>query len=284
MPRSLQGKQLPAVQARQLPRPSSALLRVWTPMASSNPTVIFTAAPTGAPLLPRRLRLPLLRQGLSRLISGAFASIAAARATSPSIAAQAGPCALLHPALPAITEAESALFDAVTITILGSRPPVSRAQLAELIASRFDILEDLYDVYDFASEDFLTHFTNNTDRNKVLSVSGVISAPDFKFTAKPWTRQAHTRASMCHYRVIVDIRGMPANAPCLGTVSSILAPCCIFDRILTDRFDRFKFWLAVWTLDPTTIPFASILFVQEPNGNTAGDDTELRLLNCDIDI
>ncbi|KAM0824449.1 hypothetical protein ACQ4PT_070198 [Festuca glaucescens] len=86
---------------------------------------------------------------------------------------------------PAITEAESTLADAVTITIVGSRPPVSRAQLAEAIASRFNILEDLFDVYAFAPEDFLVHFSNSADRNRVLAVSGVISAPNFKFTAKP---------------------------------------------------------------------------------------------------
>ncbi|KAM0914795.1 hypothetical protein ACQ4PT_011274 [Festuca glaucescens] len=185
---------------------------------------------------------------------------------------------------PAITEAESALADPVTIMIVGSRPEVSRAQLAEFISSRFDIASDLFDVYDFAPEDFLLHFSNNADRNRVLATAGILSAPSFKCTIKPWIRQAHARASSCHYRVVVDILGMPANASCLDTASAILAPCSVFERVLTDRFDRSRFRVAAWTLDPTTIPFASILFVEEPSVNAAGDDTELKLLSYDITI
>ncbi|KAM0889935.1 hypothetical protein ACQ4PT_027390 [Festuca glaucescens] len=185
---------------------------------------------------------------------------------------------------PTITEAESALADAVTVMIVGSMPEVSRAQLAEFISSRFDIASDLFDVYDFAPEDFLLHFSNNADRNRVLATAGILSAPSFKCTIKPWIRQAHARASSCHYRVVVDILGMPANASCLGTASAILAPCSVFERVLTDRFDRSRFRVAAWTLDPTTIPFASILFVEEPFVNTAGDDTELKLLSYDITI
>ncbi|KAM0833645.1 hypothetical protein ACQ4PT_064134 [Festuca glaucescens] len=185
---------------------------------------------------------------------------------------------------PTITEAESALADAVTIMIVGARPAVSRAQLADFVATRFSIEPDSFDVYDFAPEDFLVHFSNNSDRNRTLAASGILSTPTFKCTIKPWTRQAHARASTCHFRAVVDIYGIPPNASCLGTVSSILAPCSVFERVLTDRADRSKFRVAVWTLDPTTIPFSTILFVEEPSDNVAGEDEELRMLAYDISV
>ncbi|KAM0928635.1 hypothetical protein ACQ4PT_002602 [Festuca glaucescens] len=93
---------------------------------------------------------------------------------------------------------------------------------------------------------------------------------------------ASARASTCHFREVVDIYGVPPNASCLGTVSSILAPCSVFERVLTDRTDRSKFRAAVWTLDPTTIPFSTVLFVEEPSDNIAGEDTELKMLAYDI--
>ncbi|KAK1663147.1 hypothetical protein QYE76_051306 [Lolium multiflorum] len=185
---------------------------------------------------------------------------------------------------PTISEAESTLADAVTVMIVGSWPAVSRAQLAEFISARFSIAPDSFDIYDYAPEDFLVHFSNNDDRNRTLAVAGVLSAPTFKCTIKPWTRLAHAQACICHYRAVVDIYGMPPNASCLGTVSSILAPCSVYERILTERSDRSKFRVAVWTQDPTTIPFSSVLFVEEPSPNAAGDDTQLNMLAYNLSI
>jgi hypothetical protein len=84
--------------------------------------------------------------------------------------------------------------------------------------------------------------------------------------------------------VVVDIFGMPANASCLGTASSILAPCSVFERILTNRADRSKFRVLAWTLDPTMIPFSSVFFVEEPSDNAADNDTELKMLAYDISV
>lgn len=105
------------------------------------------------------------------------------------------------------------------------------------------------------------HFSNNSDRNRTLATSGILSVPACKCTIKPWTRQAHALASTFHFRVVIDIFGMLANASRLGTASSILVPCSVFERILTNRTDWSKFRVAPWTLDPTTIPSSSVFFV-----------------------
>ncbi|KAM0861296.1 hypothetical protein ACQ4PT_045988 [Festuca glaucescens] len=92
-------------------------------------------------------------------------------------------------------------------TIVGSRPPVSREQLAEFISVRFAVDPDLFDVYSFAPEDFsralLQHPLIGTAPLATRPTT-VLCAPSFKCTFKPWSRLAHAGASTCHYRAVLD--------------------------------------------------------------------------------
>lgn len=81
------------------------------------------------------------------------------------------------PRTPAIQAAEDALSLALVALVLGTRPAVTPAMAREQLLEHFGISEDRVSVHRTRPDDFIAHFSNHEDLERVLNVPWPAAAP-----------------------------------------------------------------------------------------------------------
>ncbi|CAD6230352.1 unnamed protein product [Miscanthus lutarioriparius] len=203
----------------------------------------------------------------ARVTALATASVAASPRDSPRAAgARRGHvwCAQLAHRRPPINAVKEALSSLALVAIVGgTRPPVSPAEVRELLVSFYHIPSESFTVSRYSQKDFLVRFNDSDNLLTVLHGPVPVNTPFF-VVWKRWHRQSMASAGALRYKVLLGLRGMPAHIAGLDAAERILASSCA-DLVeapqMADREDLREFFVAAWCIHPRFIPQQKIIVV-----------------------
>ena len=113
---------------------------------------------------------------------------------------------------------------------------------------------------------FISEFSSAADVDRVLHAHLPAEAP-FQLVWKRWRRQATASLQSLCFRVLIELRGIPAHARNISTVRIILDTSCsdlveVPPELVGD--DRKKYFVGAWCIHPDLVPQAKMIFIQEP--------------------
>ncbi|KAK1621227.1 hypothetical protein QYE76_026744 [Lolium multiflorum] len=229
--------------------------------------------------------------------AGSWAEVAAPR---PGMGVSASPPPSAWP--PCIVRRSTAMEDMETrlecslvAYVGGSRPAVSREQVADALALRAGIPRAAFTVHRFRPEDFLIVFAAPEFKESVMRRPSLPFA-FFTLYFRQWTRQAQARRVVMKTRVSLAVEGIPAHAWEKEVVQQLVGASCSLDVLAPEtasRTDLGTFRAEAWTTDPDGIPPVRELWVPEPKlgealaggsrqPRPARRDTELGLLQYNV--
>ena len=122
-------------------------------------------------------------------------------------------------------EAEVVLTRAMVASITGNRPPVSAAEVADVLISSLELVDGDFTVHVHHPEDFLILFNSRSTMDR-LNGDHFIRSPRFSLSVRPWSKLAHAVSGQFEHRVELELRGIPAQAWHLSTAEHILGESC----------------------------------------------------------
>lgn len=173
---------------------------------------------------------------------------------------------------------------AVIAAVASGSPAVSRRQVAQTIAVRFQIAEDDVDVsLNSHAGDFLVYFKDTAHRMAALRYPGPPylwmdnSRSALKIT--PWTRQSQATGAVVvnlYYKVRLCIEGMPRHAWQEETIRGLFHHPTLIEGIECDSLDFTKdsacLCVWVWTNDPRCFAREVELELEEALEERTDDD------------
>lgn len=109
-------------------------------------------------------------------------------------------------------------------------------------------------------EDFLVVFKSSAMMQQVLDAP--LANPDMVLRFRRWSRLSMAEGESTQFRVLLEIRGIPAHAWSAATAQIILGDACAAPEptfTMMVRTDSRRFQAAVWCSDPDQIPNEAII-------------------------
>ncbi|CAL4976689.1 unnamed protein product [Urochloa decumbens] len=175
-------------------------------------------------------------------------------------------------------EEEHLVLHALVAVVGGTWPAVSAAQVGRFLKEYYVLLPDDYAVFRYDPEDFLVDFTNAAAANRVLHSSPPAEAP-FQLLWKRWRRQSMASFARLRYRVLVELKGVPAHAPRISSAQIALGFACSGlieapPELAGDS--KRSFFVAAWCIHPDLIPVEKLMYIPEPVHHFDGGNLFLR--------
>ncbi|CAN6237908.1 unnamed protein product [Urochloa humidicola] len=155
---------------------------------------------------------------------------------------------------------------ALVLMIGGARPVVSSAQVGRVIEEFLTVMPDEYTIYRHAPEDFLVEFSSAQIAERVLHSYLPVEAP-LQLVWKRWRRQSMGNLTSLRFKILVELRGIPAHARNVNTAQIILGSAC---SNLTEApphiagNDRRSLFVAAWCIHPNLVPTEKMILIPEP--------------------
>jgi hypothetical protein len=168
--------------------------------------------------------------------------------------------------LAAMAREEVNLRRALFVTVIGTRPVVLGDEVLEEVACNFGI--DIVDktIHQSMPEDFLLVLPDEETATRVLNEGRALRGPCFNLMFKRWSRFAHASSSTMSELVDIEVRGIPAHAWDLSTVSQLRhGSCYILELFPTtmNKTDYSSFLLRAWCFDPVKLHRSMELHIVE---------------------
>ncbi|CAO2185742.1 unnamed protein product [Urochloa humidicola] len=149
--------------------------------------------------------------------------------------------------------------------VAGTRPQVSRAQVELYLQEHFQLgLEDA-EVRLYHPDDFLIVFRRRIDADRVLHAEHPANAP-FRLTFRRWRREARANASPLLFKVLLELRVVPAHLWEVDIAQRIVGSSCLIIQAapeVTSRRNMRVFTVAAWAVDPDLVSRNVVLVVPE---------------------
>jgi hypothetical protein len=183
----------------------------------------------------------------------------------------------------AMAREEAALRRALFVSIVGSRPEISGAEVRDEVARAFGIDVNSISIHQSLPEDFLLLLPDESSADRVFSGGKLFRGPLFNLQFRRWSRLAHAEAARLPALVEVEVHGIPAHAWDRSTVEYLLRDSCIITDIHPStslKNDLSSFRLRAWCLNTDLFPRPMKLLIVEPGT----DVQEKRCLSYDIEV
>ena len=162
---------------------------------------------------------------------------------------------------------EARLALALVAQVVGTRPEVSVEQIQWLLSEVYGIAVGVFSIHRGCLEDFIVVFNDRSAWDLVLHAPFPTGMP-FQLRFRPWLRQSMASTDAMLFRVLVDLRGIPAHAWMLSTAERILGVACnslIPTPETVAKEDLSCYRVVAWCVDPGLIPVEVDLLVPEPD-------------------
>jgi len=185
---------------------------------------------------------------------------------------------------------------ALVILVLGTRPSFAPFQVRRFIQDNFGVAGADFTLHRYCPEDFLVVFRNTSDLRRVLEAPPLPQA-DMILRFRRWNRLSTADAEVMRYRVLLEIRGLPAHAWSTTSAQALLGDACAIPQLTPTtaaRADLRRFQTAIWCTDPDLIPNAAVIRIPEKVDDMRRNNLflrpeeiihhELRLLRYNVEI
>lgn len=193
-------------------------------------------------------------------------------------------------------EEDAMVATALVVLVLGTRPSLAPYQVRRFIQENYGMVGSDFTLLRYWPEDFLVIFRNPADLQRVLDAPPLPRA-DMILRFRRWNRLATADGETMRYRVMLEIRGLPAHAWSAATAQVILGDSCATPEltpITVARADLRRFQTVVWCSDPDLIPNEAVIRIPE-KVDVSGDNNlflrpketihhDLRLLRYRVEI
>ncbi|CAL5091646.1 unnamed protein product [Urochloa decumbens] len=155
---------------------------------------------------------------------------------------------------------------ALVAMVVGTRPLVSPAQLGRFLEEFHVLLPDEFTISRFEPEDFLVEFTTTAAADRVLHASAPPDAP-FHLTWKRWRRQSMGNLTPLRFKVLIEIKGIPAHARNMNTAQIVLNSACSNLEEVPPTMagdNKRSIFMAAWCIHPDLIPVEKLVYIPEP--------------------
>ncbi|CAL4891874.1 unnamed protein product [Urochloa decumbens] len=149
--------------------------------------------------------------------------------------------------------------------VAGTRPAVSRQQVEQYLLQHFQLDAEDAEVRLYRPDDFLIVFRRRIDADRVLHAEPPASAA-FQLSFMRWRREARAVAAPLQYKVILDMRGIPAHLWEVDIAQRIVGSSCLIIQAAPDvssKRNMRTFTVAAWAVDPDLVPTEVVLVVPE---------------------
>jgi hypothetical protein len=183
----------------------------------------------------------------------------------------------------AMAREEAALRRALFVSIVGSRPEISGAEVRDEVARAFGIDVNSISIHQSLPEDFLLLLPDESSADRVFSGGKLFRGPLFNLQFRRWSRLAHAEAARLPALVEVEVHGIPAHAWDRSTAEYLLRDSCIITDIHPStslKNDLSSFRLCAWCSNTDLFPRSMKLLIVEPGT----DVHEKRCLSYDIEV
>jgi hypothetical protein len=136
---------------------------------------------------------------------------------------------------------------------VGTNPTFSPPLVRQFIQENYGVPEDAFSLHRHQPEDFLIIFRDRTVLEHVLHAPPLPVA-DMVLRFRRWRRFAAADAESMRYRVLVELRGIPAHAWSVETALGDACACPEPTSATVARENLRRFQVAVWCIDPDLIP------------------------------
>ncbi|CAN6233316.1 unnamed protein product [Urochloa humidicola] len=125
-----------------------------------------------------------------------------------------------------IDEAETRLATrALVLMIGGARQTVSVTQVGRVMEEYYTLLPEDFFIFRHDPEDYLVEFASADTAHRVLHTHLPAEAP-LQLVWKRWRRQSKATFTPLRFRVLVELKGIPAHARNLNTAQRVLGSAC----------------------------------------------------------
>ncbi|KAJ1292542.1 hypothetical protein BS78_02G399500 [Paspalum vaginatum] len=167
-----------------------------------------------------------------------------------------------------IDKDEEALTRALVVTVVGTRESVSFAEVEQIMCSRFGLEAGDFSLQRHHPGDLLVRFHNEEILERVLKCPltmdiGVV----FRFHL--WTRLFGGSIGSSHYKLLIQLRGLPDHAWSLDAAYVVLGGSCSFLEPLPEtasKTDLRFFKVHAWCNDPDSVPNEVSFGIVDPVG------------------
>lgn len=126
---------------------------------------------------------------------------------------------------------------------------------------------DAFSVHHYWPADFLLVFDSRAARDAVAN-AGEVHGRGFSLRFSPWNRQLQATRRPFHYRVRIDMEGVPPHVWSRSTAQIVLGSSAWVERLGTQtasRADMGSFEAYAWTDNPSLLPKEKFILVEEPD-------------------
>lgn len=164
---------------------------------------------------------------------------------------------------------EVTLRRALFVTIIGTRPKVTGAQIVDEVAwcYCYGIGAGGISIHEGMLEDYLLILPDEDSAALVFNDGKVFRGPLFSLIFKRWSRFAHASSSIMSHLVDIEIRRIPVHAWSRSTAISILKDSCCILEVHQDtlmKTDLSSFAVRAWCFDPGRLHREMDLHIVEP--------------------
>jgi len=153
----------------------------------------------------------------------------------------------------------------LTVLVLGTRPSFAPWQVRRFIQDNFAVPPKDFTLHRHWPEDFLVIFRSSVVMQQVLDAPPLAN-PDMVLRFCRWSRLSMSEGESMRFRVLLEIRGIPAHAWSASTAQVILGDACAAPELTFSTSacaDSRRFQAAVWCSDPDQIPNEVIIRIPE---------------------
>ncbi|KAG2547535.1 hypothetical protein PVAP13_9KG094700 [Panicum virgatum] len=154
---------------------------------------------------------------------------------------------------------------ALVVLIVGTRPSFAPYQGRRHIQDNYGLAGTDFTLHRYWPEDFLVIFRNPADLRWLLDAPPLPRA-DMVLRFRRWNRLATADSETMRYRVLLEIRGLPAHAWSAATAQIILGDACAMPEptpTTAAKADLRRFQTAVWCSDPNLITNEAVIRISE---------------------
>lgn len=174
-------------------------------------------------------------------------------------------CAI--PRSPEVVAAEEALRWSLVEVVTGGWPRVAVSLVTAAVDASVPEVAGAFSVHRYLPSYFLLVFISRAARDAVLR-DGEVNGRGFFLRFSPWNRQLQATRRPFHYRVRVDMEGIPPHVWNRATTQIVLGSSAWVERLGTltaSRDGLGSFEAYAWTDDPSLIPKEKLILVEEPD-------------------
>uniref|UniRef100_A0A453L7V4 CCHC-type domain-containing protein n=1 Tax=Aegilops tauschii subsp. strangulata TaxID=200361 RepID=A0A453L7V4_AEGTS len=162
-----------------------------------------------------------------------------ARPGSPSARPSVERCVI--PRSTEVVAAEDALRWTLVAFTMGGRPRTSLSAVTAAVEATVPEAADAFSVHRFWPADFLLLFASRVARDAVAN-AGEVQGRGFSLRLSPWNRQLQATRRPFHYRIRINMEGVPPHVWSRSTAQIILGSLPWVERLGTQTANRADIW------------------------------------------